>query len=948
MPELRRDWLKYIDLSLIDVYPIQFANCDRLQKNDAVYIFDEVGSGKTISSGLMALDYLYNNPGNVLIITTNALAKKGINSEHGQFLKDWYDKLPFKQLKLTDRIDIVNNHYANFNANEKYGLVIVDEAQLFLNQESLRYKYLSENVKAEKIVFLTATPIKTSQNDLYTYVRLAKCVTNKEICSSWIDEINTNNKKPQEIICGMFNIDSPVTRYFKDTIMSLNVEGYQKRQARRLTPQLWQYGSSESKNNVLLRNINEKYEQNVNNRFVVFTRFVEKEAKIIEELLLNAGFKVYEKDVYNNEVKTFKVITGSNAYELSEYSGTSSLPTVLILTYQIAEQGVNLPGYNHVINYHVSAFPSALEQRFGRIDRMGKNGSQYSEINMCFLISKDCWDTNTWNFYCAIATYLHNLISYLPSKNTILSDEIIRKYGEANDYVKAYVEKITELINQSDQINFIVHYFTRLNDEETEDKSTIECKCDSDLFEFIDENGIEFDTNKEREIAIKSFKTEVKAALAEFHRGFSDKKEFSSEKYENLIRSVSDKVFYSEDVYNINIRTVDAISECGKFISEQDSFMKYTSAFKKYVKLPIIVFNHIDTFNQFFEQRFINNDFNSLFPYNGYADIFEKILDSANFCNDEDKKLMVDNCKVIVTILPIFKMFSIYETALQGMVYTRARDIRVRFDFNPFKSAFSQVYRKVRQDVRHLRLSDVLFNMYFEIADEFDRIYGCRRVYRDSEKLYAIKYDNDTKIAQASNWYKLAYHYARKEAACFIKEGYRCNLYMDSDKNFYKKKEELIHFLATNYDEYTKAYEIWDEECYGYNSAYKVAMDGEDSSFNPQNLLHKTGIYGEPEQPEIINEYENAENQLNVVFQRRDKERNIHQSLFNHFIFTDGGNYRKHSMTICIYKEWKVYFNDLWTQGIIDEIVRGKWIYPNCTLDKIAKLPSRFDKISIY
>ena len=61
----------------------------------------------------MALDYLYNNSGKVLVITTNALVKRGTNSEYGQFLTDWYKKLPFKQLKLTERIEVVNNHYSN-------------------------------------------------------------------------------------------------------------------------------------------------------------------------------------------------------------------------------------------------------------------------------------------------------------------------------------------------------------------------------------------------------------------------------------------------------------------------------------------------------------------------------------------------------------------------------------------------------------------------------------------------------------------------------------------------------------------------------------------------------------------------------------------------------------------------------------------------------------------
>lgn len=191
-----REWLKYIDISLMDIYPIQFVNCDRLQKNDAVYIFDEVGSGKTISSGLMALDYLYNHPEKkVLVITTNALVKKSGNMEYGQFLRDWYVKLPFKQLGFTERIDIVNNHYKNIENKKEYGLIIVDEAHLFLTTDSLRHQCL-KNLHADKVVFLTATPIKTSKDDLQVYVKLARNITGKEISNKWIEEINTSSVAP--------------------------------------------------------------------------------------------------------------------------------------------------------------------------------------------------------------------------------------------------------------------------------------------------------------------------------------------------------------------------------------------------------------------------------------------------------------------------------------------------------------------------------------------------------------------------------------------------------------------------------------------------------------------------------------------------------------------------------------------------------------------------------
>ncbi len=390
--EINREWIKYIDLSLIDIYPIQFANCDRLKLNDRVYIF--------------------------------------------------------------------NNHYSKFKDSKEYGLVIVDEAHLFLNTESLRYKYLVKNIKAQKIIFLTATPIKDDRYDFYTYVDIATQVLNKkDLDKSWIDKICTENKNEDEIICSTFDINTPVTRYFKDTIMSLNVEGFKKTQARRLLPQIWEYNSPAHKKQHMLDMINKRYQENANNKFVIFTRYVDKEAKEIGKYLEQDGYVEYSYGVHNQ--KSYYVVTGSNAHELSKFSGRDNLPTVLILTYQIAEQGVNLPGFNYVVNFHISSFPSALEQRFGRIDRMGKAGSVFGEINMCYMISRKTWDINTANFFVAVGTYMHELLSYLPSKNTILSEEIINRYHQTQALMQDYIEKLRSMCKDTNEINDVIEYYLK-------------------------------------------------------------------------------------------------------------------------------------------------------------------------------------------------------------------------------------------------------------------------------------------------------------------------------------------------------------------------------------------------------------------------------------------------------------------------------------------------------
>lgn len=770
--EYNRSWINCIDSNTLDIYPIQFANCDRLRENDAVYIFDEVGSGKTISSGLMALDYLVNHPGKkVAVITTNALAKPGSDFDYGQFFKDWFDKLPFQTLGLTDRIIVINNHYSNIEKlkNEgDCGLLIIDEAQLFLNDESLRNDRLRK-LKSEKIVFLTATPIKTSKRDLHTYVSIAReILQNPQLDENWIEEIGTEGKDADSLICSKFDKTYPVTRYFKDTIMSINVEGYEKKQARRLIPQLWEYKGSwehersqNNKNDVMLRKINECLADSPESRFVVFTRFVKKEAEAIGKFLEKNGFSAYMDD--GNREKTYKIVTGENNYELDKYKGHDNLPTVLILTYQIAEQGVNLPGYNYVINYHISAFPSALEQRFGRIDRMGKKGSMFPEINMCFLIAEDCLDTNTWNFYCAMSVYLRNLITYLPSKNTILSEEIVKKYISQKANVEKYIEKIKDLLEK--QINLIIEYFAEKNSTNRDPDQGVECKCDRDLYEFFDENAIEMDCDlldKNPEKAVKDFKREIIGTLKEYEEAF-DNGQLSDEKVLEIIRKQGDKVFYWT---NGELYPIDAIEECGKIISNNPKFREYKDDFAQNIKLPLIAKKYTGLFNGYFENCFLKNEFNSIFPEEGYRHILEPLLDTNTEIkiSREDRELLLDNAKDVVQTLPFFKMCLHYKEIIQSRE-GNMRGGKTSFDYNPFQSAFYWLYLMVRRNDIHLGLSDEFFNMYFGENDKpeewRDRNYDWhpgRSVYVNSEKYYKLVRTEEN-ILQIPNWCKLAYHF---------------------------------------------------------------------------------------------------------------------------------------------------------------------------------------------
>lgn len=113
----------------------------------------------------MALHYLYNRYNEngckgVLVITTNSV------KEAAQFQNDWFSKLPFTELGFRGPVAVVNNHHSHLGSElhpMNYGLVIIDEAHKFRNEFTDRYSHLTKYVRAEKVVFLTATPIARDQ-----------------------------------------------------------------------------------------------------------------------------------------------------------------------------------------------------------------------------------------------------------------------------------------------------------------------------------------------------------------------------------------------------------------------------------------------------------------------------------------------------------------------------------------------------------------------------------------------------------------------------------------------------------------------------------------------------------------------------------------------------------------------------------------------------------------
>lgn len=915
MKKLNRSWIKYIDPNSVDIYPLQFANCDRLQKydNHVVYIFDEVGCGKTISSGLMAIDFLMNNPDStVLIITTKALVNKRKNSEYGQFLTDWYDKLPFKKLNLTNQISIVNNHPANLKEKEYgYGLVIIDEAHLFLNVETKRYKNLIKNIRANKVVFLTATPIKETPDDLTRYTTIANTIANKngtggssqlETDNSLIKMICTEGKDSTQIICNTFDIKSPVTRYFKDTMICLNTNKFEDTNGRGLHPHIWEYENCFEKNKVLFAKI-EKILENTNepNRFVIFTRYVDKEAKKIGSFFNTEKYEMFQIDKNNPHPKTYYVVTGENAYELSQFSKKSNnLPTVLILTYQISEQGVNLPSYNYVINYHVSSYPSVLEQRFGRIDRMG---SGFRNINMSYMISKKRWDSNTVNFHIAVATYLNNLISYIPSKNTLLTKEILAEYNSKIRDMTKNIDKIKELYKVQGKIDEVLKFYLENQEGINEDgeNELLDFLIDRDIDHNIDKNEKNY---KEKFIKIIEKEIEDVIVTLSINGQSSINDILASQQYEKLLdpNDLSSKIIYKvEPPQNIQnpssliekrlaIGTMDAL-ECGKQISNNPAYSDYYTTFKDTIKIPLLLKKIPEGFRQevntYFESCFMNNQLELIFPTDGYSSIIKnkfiesKLINEWNFDESERALFLSEEvCKIFVDTLPFFKMCADFKDIIQGRgVGNYSREWETYYYINPF----TQTLFRLKKAIENYGLSSKFYNAYWNDDNQHDY----------HKRFYIMR--NDRGFVQASNWYRLAFHYTK-------------NVLVVINKNKYCEKNDRFNNLNDWFNNLVRQKKITDE-----------------NKLKPDYLTSDTDIKFEQR-------YDYIQNEIHFYQSERINNR---RTLFYEFIFREQSgdireyvNANKNLVELCnknldiLYlpptESVKVSATDIWTIGILE------------------------------
>ncbi|MBW7875462.1 MAG: DEAD/DEAH box helicase [Candidatus Cloacimonetes bacterium] len=167
------------DVQGIDYYPHQVEAVRKaiFDCHGRVLLADEVGLGKTIEAGLIIHEYAKRREvQRILIVTPASLTRQWQSELKLKFDLDFELALGSEALEQEPRVivslDTVKlRRYQGYFAQNTYDLVIVDEAHKLKNRKTLNYQFVKK-ISSKFLLLLTATPIQNELLELYNLIHL--------------------------------------------------------------------------------------------------------------------------------------------------------------------------------------------------------------------------------------------------------------------------------------------------------------------------------------------------------------------------------------------------------------------------------------------------------------------------------------------------------------------------------------------------------------------------------------------------------------------------------------------------------------------------------------------------------------------------------------------------------------------------------------------------------
>ena len=420
------DELLSLDLNNIDEYPHQteavFTALRRMRGR--ALLADEVGLGKTIEAGIILKELLMRGLAKkILILVPASLTMQWQQEMETKFdiefviansVDDWTNEKVIASIDLAKRPE-----HAKEIVAQSYDMLMVDEAHRLRNRTSLAWKFVN-SIKRKYILLITATPVHNDLSELYSLVTLLKpglLKTYRSFRERYIDSNNplephnwTELKKLLSEVMIRNRRRSVSVKFPPRTAYTYNVKLSDEEQ--KLNAAIFNFtrNSNQSASDLLILSILQREVcssaaavKSTLDRLCESDDLLPEKKILIEQIAQLAGSvqttskvdavcKIIEKAqdkviIFTEFIESQKIIMNrlkERGIAVVEFNGglTSAEKNQVIKEFQDNAQvlvstesggeGRNLQFCNVMINYDLPWNPMLIEQRIGRIHRLGQ------------------------------------------------------------------------------------------------------------------------------------------------------------------------------------------------------------------------------------------------------------------------------------------------------------------------------------------------------------------------------------------------------------------------------------------------------------------------------------------------------------------------------------------------------------------------------------------------
>lgn len=397
------------------------------EMNGKAILADEVGLGKTIEAGLILKEYMIRG----LVKKALILVPASLVSQWAQELNQKFYIPAVRQRKtyVWEQYDVVvasidtakRNPHRDIVLNQNYDLIIIDEAHKLKNKNTKNYQFI-QSLKKKFCLLLTATPVQNKLEEIFNLVSLLKPGHLGDEASFEKDFRSTtrspkNDEKLRELISTVMvrnrREDTGLT-WTKRIVETIRIPfTKQERELYDAITSLKDIGTNEEdiviKNHFSLLTLQREVCSSREATFLTLKKMTEKlnQSPILTEKLKFLEQKIAAVQINSKAEKALELVQNINDKVIifTEYRATqaylqwffnkhgiTSVPfrggfkpskkdwmkqlfkdqaQVLIAT-EAGGEGINLQFCHHIINYDLPWNPMRIEQRIGRIHRLGQ------------------------------------------------------------------------------------------------------------------------------------------------------------------------------------------------------------------------------------------------------------------------------------------------------------------------------------------------------------------------------------------------------------------------------------------------------------------------------------------------------------------------------------------------------------------------------------------------